>query len=704
MKVAEDRVVSIRGDAADPLSRGYICPKATALADIHHDPDRLKRPIKRTAQGWIEIEWDEAFDEVGANLLRIRKEHGPHAVAVYTGNPTVHSYSAALFGIPFLKALGSRSLFSATSVDQLPKMISSYLLFGHQFLIPVPDVDRTDYFLIFGGNPLISNGSLMTAPGIKHRLAAILARKGKVVLFDPRRTETAKVASEHFFIRPGTDALVLFAMLQVIFEEGWVRLGRLEPYVKGLQEVRALAQDFLPEKVAVPSGVPASVIRRIAREFATTPRAVAYGRIGISTQEFGGICNWLLDVLNIVTGHFDCEGGAMFTTPAVDIVAFGNGLEQQGHYDKFRSRVRGAPEFNGELPAACLAEEIETPGEKQIRALLTHAGNPVLSLPNGRRLDAALGKLDFMVSIDIYLNETTRHANIILPPTAALERDQYELVFDLLTVRNNVKYSPALFARQSYQRHDWEILWALSTRLVENKTPVDALLRRLKLAIGTQLQPHRIVDLLLRIGPYGLRRGLSGLSLRKVARHVHGLDLGPLKPRLPERLQTPDKKIDLSPAPLCADVARLRMALQAPTPLSPDALLLISRRQMRSNNSWCHNSPRLMKGPNRCTLRMHPDDAAARSITSGQWVRITSRVGTLEVTVELTDEMMRGVVSLPHGFGHNREGTRWRVAEAHAGASINDLTDEAQLDSMSGTVHWNGIPVQVFSKTEEEVR
>lgn len=693
--VEGEQVVSIRGDEQDPFSQGYICPKATALADIHHDPDRLQRPLKRTASGWVEVSWDEALDEVARRLVEIRSAHGPHSVATYIGNPTVHNYGALVFGLLFIKALKSRSRFSATSVDQLPKMLAALTMFGHQLLMPVPDVDRTDYFLIFGANPAVSNGSIMSAPGMKRRLSAIRERGGKVVLFDPRRTETAKLATEHVFIRPGTDALLIAALIQVIFEERLVRLGKVERYVKNVDLLFSSVRDFTPERVAGPTGVSAETIRRIAREFAGCRRAVAYGRVGVSMQEFGGIANWLIEALNVITSHFDEEGGAMFTSPAVDLVKLGSMLGESGHYDKFRSRVRGIPEFGGELPVACLAEEIETPGDKQIRALVTHAGNPVLSTPNGRRLDKALAGLDFMVAIDIYLNETTRHAHFILPPTTALEKDHYDVAFHALAVRNTAKFSPPLFQRQPHQRHDWEILLALMSRLSDRGTSTDVLTRKLTTLVGTQLEPKRIMDILMRLGSHGLRKGRAGLTLAKLEKEVHGVDLGPLEPRMPERLFTHDKKIDLAPAKLVADVERLRQRLSELGSVDAEALLLIGRRQLRSNNSWCHNSPRLVKGPERCTLLIHPQDAQRRSIANGMRVRIASRVGEVVAPVEVSDEVMPGVVSLPHGYGHNREGTRWRVAEAHAGVSINDLTDDQWVDTMSGTASFSGVPVRI---------
>ena len=463
IEVEGDRILAIRGDADDPFSRGHICPKAVALQDVHEDPDRLRRPLRRTAAGWEEIGWDEALDEAARRLAAIQKEHGRNAVAVYQGNPTVHNHGSILFGQLFLRSLGSRSRFSATSVDQLPQMLASLLMFGHQLLLPVPDVDRTDFLLILGANPVASNGSLMTAPGIERRLKAIKARGGRIVLVDPRRTETAALADLHLPIRPGGDALLLAAIIHTLVAEQRLRPGRLAEVTNGIDVLADAVKPFSPEAVADRTGLAPDVIRDLARDFAKAPSAVAYGRVGTCTQEFGGLASWLVTALNLVTGNLDRPGGAMFPTPAVDVVALGDRIGQRGHFDKGRSRVRGLPEFGGEWPVAVLAEEIETEGPGQIRALVTSSGNPVLSTPNGARLDRALARLEFMVSIDLYLNETTRHAHLILPPTFALERSHYDLVFHALAVRNTAKFSHALFPAPPDARHDWQILLELAT-------------------------------------------------------------------------------------------------------------------------------------------------------------------------------------------------------------------------------------------------
>ncbi len=683
----DGRIASIRGDEDDPFSRGHICPKAVALRDLHEDPDRLRHPMRRRGDGWERLSWDDALDEAARGIHAVQSAHGRDAMATYAGNPTVHNLGSMLFGPMLLRAVGTRHGYSATSVDQLPHMVAAHFMFGHQLLIPIPDVDRTDHMIIVGANPLVSNGSLMTAPGMKRRLEAIEARGGKVVVVDPRRTETAELADEHVFVRPGTDALLLLGMLHTIFAEGLEDLGRLAPMTEGLGDVRAIAGRFAPERVEAHTGVGAETIRRLARELARARRAVVYARVGASVQEFGTLCQWLVNVLNVVTGNLDREGGAMFTRPAVDALRGPKGMGiGRGSFGRWRSRVRGLPEFGGELPVATLAEEILEEGEPRVRGLVTIAGNPVLSTPNGARLDRALASLDFMVSVDFYLNETTRHAHVILPPTGPLERSHYDVAFHLLAVRNTAKWSEPLFDPPEGTRHDWQILMGLATRLEALRAPgiVGHLARGARDAVMSRLGPEGVIALGLRLGPY------PGLRLRALRDAPHGVDLGPLEPCLPARLFR--DSIALAPAAIVADVPRLEARLEA----APErGLLLVSRREVRSNNSWMHNAPVLMKGPRRCTLMIHPDDAAARSIEDGASVRITSRVGAVVAPARVTDEVMPGVVSLPHGYGHARSGVRLEVAREHAGVSVNDLTDDQRVDALSGNAALSGVPVQV---------
>jgi anaerobic selenocysteine-containing dehydrogenase len=711
------RVVTIRGDDEDPFSRGYLCPKAYGLKALQEDPDRLRHPIRRTASGWEEIGWDEAMAFAAEGLRAVRDTHGAEALAGYVGNPNAHDLGSAIYLGPLLRSLGSRRRFSASSVDQLPKMVACAALFGGPLTIPVPDLDRTQYLLVLGANPLASNGSLMTAADAPGRLRAIRERGGKIVVVDPRRSETARVADEHVFIVPGTDAFFLFALVHVLFEEGLAAPGRLEAFTRGLEAVRTLAKDFAPEAVARVTGIDAAVTRRIARELAGASRAACYGRIGTCTQEFGTLASWLVDVVNVLTGNLDRPGGVMFPRGAA-----GPGRDRPKRsgklpYARWRSVVRGLPEFAGELPAAAMAEEIDAAGDARIRGLLTVAGNPVLSLPNGARLAQALGRLDFMVSVDIYLNETTRHAHVILPPVSPLERSNYDLLFNQFSVRNTTKFSPRVLEPPPDAREQWWILAELAGRLGgANAEAVDELVlshllastvggpetscpevtpERARAALGSQRGPERILDLMLRAGPWGDRfeDERDGLSLAKLRAAEHGIDLGPLEPRLPELLGTASGAIELAPELLVGDVPRLRAALAERS--GGNGLVLIGRRHLRSNNSWMHNLPPLAKGRERCTLLVSPKDAARLGLADGGRARVRSRVGEVIAPVAVSDEMMPGVVSLPHGFGHDLPGTKLGVAAGIAGVNVNLLNDETRLDVLSGNAVLNGTPVEV---------
>ncbi|MBB3048398.1 anaerobic selenocysteine-containing dehydrogenase [Litorivivens lipolytica] len=672
------QILSIKGDKQDPFSRGHVCPKAVALKDIHEDPDRLRQPLKKVDGQWQSISWDQALDEVAEKLGAIQQAHGKDSVGVYLGNPNVHNTGSMLFSRHLLHALNTRNRFSATSVDQLPHHLIAHKLFGHQLKIPVPDIDHCDYFLVFGANPMASNGSIMTVPDVRHRLKAINQRGGKIVVIDPRRSETAEVASEHLFVRPGSDALLLSAMIHDLYASGKVATHRLHDHTDELEGLEAQFSPFSPEAVAEATGISALEIRRLVSEFTSAKNAVAYGRMGVSVHPFGTLSQYLIMLFNLLCGRLDEPGGLMFTRPAIDTLS----VTGPGNFDRSRSRVRQLPAFSGEYPVATLAEEILTPGEGQIRALLTVAGNPVLSTPNGRQLDKALEQLDFMVCIDFYLNETSRHADIILPPVSPLEREHYDVIFHLLAVRNSSRYADALFEKPKDAKHDWEIFLALAERL----SPARGLKQKFSHLGRRILTPKRTLDALLKRGPYKL-------SLKKLRAQPHGIDLGPLQPQLPEGLHHKDKRIHLNTEFFLSDLERLKTLL-ADTERH-EQVLLIGRRHVRSNNSWLHNSQRLVKGKPRCTAQIHPRDAARMGVNEGQNVRITSRVGSLVVPAEVTDEIMPGVVSVPHGWGHQREGVQLSVAKEHAGVSVNDLTDEQAIDALSGNAALNALPVQL---------
>jgi anaerobic selenocysteine-containing dehydrogenase len=682
----DGEVTGIRGNPEVPLSRGFICPKGVSMADVYTDPDRLRRPVRRVGEGaeatWEEMDWDEALDLVADRLAATSAEHGGDAVGVYLGNPNAHSLGSATHGTAFVKSLRTRNRFSASSVDQWPHQYVGWQMFGHQLLLPVPDLDRTDLFLVVGANPMASNGSLMTAPDFPARLRALQERGGRMVVVDPRRTETARLADEHLFVRPGSDAALLLAMVHVLLRDGLVSAPA---YVDHLDALPGLLADFTPELAERASGVPAADVERLARELASADRAAVYGRLGVSTHGFGSVCQWAVNLLNILTGNLDREGGVMFPEPAIDTV--GRRIVGPGHHDVWRSRVRGVPEFAGELPVSVLREEIETPGEGQVRALVTIAGNPVLSTPDGRGLADALDGLDFMVSIDIYLNETTRHADVVLPVTTALERDQYDLVFHGLAIRNTARFVPALLPQEEGTKHDWQVFGALASRLAARSGRKAPLKARLQQRARMAAPPRLLLPLLLRGNRYGL-------TWRALRRSPQGVDLGPLRPCLPERLQTRGKRIDLTPPLVVADLDRLRDSLASAEVPDPDELLLIGRRHKQDCNSWLHNTTRLTRGRPRHQLLVHPEDLAARGLADGDRVTVTSRVGSVEVECAATEDVMRGVVSLPHGYGHGLPGVRLSHASTVPGVSINDLTDPERLD-VSGNAALNGTPVRL---------
>ena len=680
IKTQGDQVLSIKGDKNDPLSRGYICPKGTAMEDIYTDPDRLRLPVKKQGDSWAEISWEDAFDTIAEKLVAVQEQHGSNAVAFYAGNPSVHNYGSMTHANVLRKAVQTKIHFSATSLDQLPHQLTSFSLYGHQSLIPVPDIDHCNYMLIIGGNPLASNGSIMTSPDIPKRLKAIQQRGGRFVVIDPRRTETATIADQHLFIRPGTDAYLLMAMLNTLFVEGLVNTGHLSDLLIGLEDVRQACQPFTPELGEQRTGIAAEQIRQLARDMAKTEGAVCYGRMGVSVQIHGTLCQWAIQMINILTHSLDVRGGMMPPSPAFGYVQPGE--SGAGHFAAFHSRVSGLPEFAGELPAAVMAEEILTEGQGQIRALLTIAGNPVLSSPNGVQLDRALDSLDFMVSIDFYINETTQHADIILPPTSALEHDHYDLAFHVNAMRNTARFSEAVFEKPDGAMHDWEIFQGLGERVAE----------ALDLEGRQAVPPHVIIDRGLKAGPYGDNSDYK-LSIETLRATPSGVDLGPLKPQLPERLKTPGQRINLAHPAIFGDLGRLEQQLGE----ANEGYRMIGRRHVRDCNSWMHNFTRLVKGPQRCTLQVSPVDADREGWVTGSRVSVASQAGKIVVELEITDTMMPGVVSLPHGYGHDRQGTRSEVANAHAGVSCNTLTESTYIDELTGNAALNGVGVSIAS-------
>ncbi|MEU7114006.1 molybdopterin oxidoreductase family protein [Streptomyces sp. NPDC046182] len=704
------RITGARGDRDDVFSQGFICPKGAAFGEVDADPDRLTGPLVRKDGTLQEATWEEAFDTIAARIRPLIETYGPNAVGVVLGNPNVHTMAGGLYPPLLIGALRSRNLFTASTLDQMPKHVSSGLLFGDPFAIPVPDLDRTDHLLMLGANPLDSNGSLCTAPDFPGKLKALRKRGGTLTVVDPRRTRTARLADRHVAIRPGTDALFLAALVHTLFAEGLADPGLpLADQIQGVDDVREAVREFTPEAVAAACDLDAATIRTVARELAAAPTAAVYGRMGSSTVAYGTLANWLVDVLNVLTGNLDRPGGALFplaaTAPAPRPAGPGKGFA----LGRWSSRVSGHPEAKGELPTAALAEEIETEGEERIRAVITVAANPVLSAPDGLRLDRALGSLDLMVAVDPYLNETTRHADVVLPPPPPSRSAHFDFSFNGLAVRNQVRFTPAVVPLEEGGMDECEIharlILAVSGMHGAPPSAVDDLAIDTTLAkavtqehspvhgadpkaVAAQLTgangPERRLDLMLRLGPYDL-------TLDDLLQAPHGIDLGPLEPRLPGLLKTRSGRVELLPEPIAADLPRLRAALAT----APGGLVLVGRRHLRSNNSWLHNAPSLNSGSNRCTLQVHPTDADRLGLADGKPARIAAEGGALEVEVEITDAVRSGVVSLPHGWGHDRPGTRLAVAEARPGVNVNQLLDGSRLDPLSGTAVLNGFPVEL---------
>ncbi len=721
--VKGEAVTRIRGDMADVFSHGFICPKGSTLKQLHDDPDRLRRPLVKRNGVHEEVDWPEAWAVVADRLQAVIGEHGREAVGTYLGNPSAHSLSALLYNRAMLQGLGTRRRFSASTVDQMPRQVAAGYVFGTPLSVPVPDLDHTDFLVIIGANPYASNGSLCTAPDFPGRIEAIRARGGTVVVVDPRRSRTAEEADQWLPIRPGTDALLLAAMVTALAEDGLVDPGEhVAPYLQGLDEVVAALAVFTPESVAQATGLAAADIRALARGLAGASSGSVYGRIGTTTTEFGTVTSWLIDVVNTCTGNLDRRGGAMFTMP----VAGGPTTRGKGGSGKGFSVGRGhtvarqLPEVMGEYPAAAMAEEITDAGDQGMRALVTVAGNPVLSTPNSVQLDAALEQLEFMVSVDMYLNETTRHADVILPPPSQLQRGHYDVALLQFAVRNVANYSEPVLPLDADQPDEWEILARLGLiaaglgpdadpavademgladtvrrSVADPSSPIhgrDA--EEILAQLGDAAGPARMLDFLLQTGPFGAAFGAdpSGASLAQLLDNPHGVDFGALQPRLPELLRTPSGMIELNHPVLMADLVRLKAAVPA---LDEQPLVLVGRRHLRSNNSWMHNIEVLVKGAPRCTLHVHPEDAARLGLVDGGVAHVESRVGEVDAAVEVTDAIRPGVVSLPHGWGHGQPGTRMRVAAERPGVNSNILADHEAMDPLSGTSVLNGIPVQI---------
>ncbi len=667
----DDKLLAIRGDDADPFSRGHICPKGNAILDLENDPDRLRRPMLRNGNAWQEISWDEAFTLAGEKLAATQAQHGADSIGSYLGNPNVHHFGHIAYVPALLKAFRSRNVFSASSVDQWPHQLVNAQMYGHQFLLPIPDIDHTDYFLMLGANPMASNGSLMTVPDVRARIKALTAR-GTLVVIDPRKTETAELASVHHFIRPASDVYFLIAFLQALQHAGPARLHAYTGKLTGFETAMAAIAAFPSQDIPAMTGIADETIQNMAHAFYAAQRAVAYGRMGVSVQAHGTLCQWLLQLINLYCGQLDAVGGALVNEAALPITGKGT---SPGARSRWHSRVRGLPEFSGELPVSVLHEEITTPGDGQIRALFTSAGNPVLSTPNGVALDAALQQLDFMLSMDIYINESTQHADLILPPASFLTQYHYDSVFNAFAVRRVARLNTPLRERGEDERADWEIVNGIGAAYAK--------------AAGKPWQDLPPPKTLIAMG---LANGSSGLDIAQLQAAEHGIDIGALRPSMLSRLQTESGTIEAAP-PLFMQALQ---ALPQQLPKSANgSLQLIGRRDIRSNNSWMHNAPRLVKGKARHHLLMHEDDIFSRGLNDGAHVRVRSGTGEITVELKASRSVMPGVVCLPHGFGHQKQGVRLQHATELAGPSYNDLTDASALDGPSGNAALNGVDVWV---------
>ena len=676
IETQDNQVISIRGDKQDVFSKGHICPKAVALKDLHEDPNRLKYPMERKGDSWVRISWEEAFEKAAKGLYAVQKRLGNDAVGIYQGNPSAHNIGTILYSPQFVRTIKTKNRYSATSVDQLAHHMAGEFMLGHMNLVPIPDINRTSYWLILGGNPLVSNGSLMTAPDVSGKLKAIQKRGGKVVVVDPRRTETANKSDQHLFIKPATDIWLLLAMINLIISKDKMRLDRVEHFIEldKIEEIKSLVQGITPEIASSITGIPTSAIVTLADEFTAADSAVCYGRLGVSATEHGAISHWAINVINVLTGNFDNPGGAMLTSPAINIAQRKN---KNKRFRRWHSRVRQLPEYGGELPSSTIAEDILTPGDGQIKAFITSCGNPVLSVPNGRKIEEAFASLDFMVSIDIFINETTKHADIILPPATGLETPHYGAPFHNLAVHNTAKYSSPAVEKEESTKYDWEIFNGLVRAY-------NALLDEPK-----EMQQFTLEQTL----GFALMSSSQGITLQDLKDQPHGIDLGPLVPKLPEGVLLESKRMDILPDIYHQAVKKLIQTTEQKA--KDNRLLLIGRRHLRSNNSWLHNSYRMVKGRDRCTALIHPDDAAKQDIIDGEIIEVRSRIGAIQIKAELSDEMMAGAISIPHGWGHHRDGIQLDVAAAHAGVSINDIIDDELVDELCGVSVINATPVTI---------
>lgn len=701
--VEDGRLTTLRPDREHPLSSGFACPKGIAFTEVVNDPDRVTKPLRRGPDGFEEVGWDEALTDIATRLSAVLREHGSGAVGWYMGNPAAFSYSHLVGVIAFIKGIGRHShYFTASSQDTSSRLLASQFLYGSPLSVPIPDLNRTDLLVMMGANPLVSHGSFLTAPRIKDRLRDITGRGGRVVVIDPRRTETA-AEYDWLGIVPDTDAYLLLSLLQVLFAENIADRPSIESQAHGLDWLRAQAARFTPEVTAATTGIRPDDVRALARTLAETPRAAVYGRFGTCVGRNGTLTTYLIDAVNLVAGNLDTAGGSVFNPlriPGQRWAMLLMGAMLRRAYRRKRTRIGGFGSVIGAEPAALMAKEIAVPGPRQIRALFVSAGNPVLSVPNGDELEAATEKLDLMVGLDFYLTETAAHCDYLLPVTTMYERDDFALTFQQFQATPFRQATEAVVAPPGEARSEWAIIDDLMHRM-SARTPVFAvlgLIRRLLRSIGRQLDPRPIADLIIRISEGGDRFGLrrTGLTFRRLTGdHPHGVVLGPhIRTRvLREVLAYADRRVHLRHDEIATEIATLSEHEDS----DRYPLRLIGMREPRSENSWMHNSPLLRRGNNReHRALMHSDDAAELGIADRDVVQVTSMTGQIELPVELTADIVRGAVAIPHGYGHKGTG-RWQVANRAGGANVNLLmsSEPEHIEALAGMSQLTGVPISV---------
>ncbi|GAA4272508.1 molybdopterin oxidoreductase family protein [Aquimarina gracilis] len=690
IKIKDNQVISIEGHKEDIYSKGHICPKGVALKDLHNDPNRLKQPVKKTPDGWQTISWEEAFDTVEREFKKIRKKYGNNAIGTYTGNPTVHNTGTAITLYDTINALNTKNRYASHSLDSVPVFLVNQMMFGHAMMAPIPDIDRLDYMLIIGANPLASNGSFMSTPDIKGKIKNIQQKGGKVVVIDPRKTETADKASEHYFIHPEKDVLLLLSIINELVKRNAVATSKALSLSDHFEELKVMVRPYTIRKVAPITGMSEKQIAHIVDDLTKHPHSIVYGRLGVNTQSYGTLCQWLITSINILLGQLDEKGGLMFTLPAIDYVTL---MAHESKMFRYSSRVKSYKEIVGEFPTATIPDEILTKGKDQIRGFITIAGNPARSAPNSKLMEEALADLEFMLAIDMYINETTQYADIIMPPAVGLETMHYSFVLHMIATRNTAKFSPAPLPISKEQRYDWQIMGELQRRLFNGN-----FLQRIKSSLMSRIHPKTKLDLALKTGPYGIWGGRflrkNGLSLKRLEKNKEGVELSPLTPVLPRRLFTKNKRIELMPKLFVREMQKVQELL-APQTDNVYPLKLIGRRHLRSNNSWMHNLPVLEGGSRRCTMMIHQEDALACDIQSKETVEVYSEFGSILIEAEITKDIIPGTISIPHGWGHYGEGLEMERAQSNAGANINQLMNHDRLDPLSYNMAFNGHPVAI---------